>query len=95
VHHGARFTHGQRITDLLAGYDAVASPTPRLNRTSGMEKTVIDPPSRWHGASPGPASRPRPGPRVLYPLADQLACRATTILRAAPPAAAIPAEPMA
>ncbi len=23
VHHGAWFTHGQRITDLLAGYDAV------------------------------------------------------------------------
>jgi Domain of unknown function (DUF4262) len=23
VHHAARFTHGQRITDLIAGYDAV------------------------------------------------------------------------
>jgi hypothetical protein len=94
VHHIGDYTLRvdiKRDAYAAQSYAMVQVLTPALTWTT----LASDPPSRWHGASLGPASRPKPGPRVLYPLADQLACRATTILRAAPPAAATPAEPTA
>ena len=46
---------------------------------------VIDPPSNWHDATPSPYTRPAPTARALYPLAEQLARRAATVLRTSPP----------
>ena len=43
---------------------------------------AAEPPSSWHAASPSPYGPTKPGPQPLYPLAERLLRRATTILRA-------------
>jgi len=42
---------------------------------------AAEPASSWHEASPNPYGPPAPTARALYPLAERLLRRATTILR--------------
>jgi len=81
VHHVGTFTLRVDIRrDCYAGqsHAVVEVLTPALTWTP----LPAEPPSNWHEASPSPYSPPTPDARALYPLADRLLRRATTILRA-------------
>jgi hypothetical protein len=81
IHHVGDYTLRvdiKRDHYLAQSYAVVQVLTPALTWTT----LAADPPSNWHQTSPSPYEPTKPGPQALHPLADELARRATTILRA-------------